>query len=280
MSAWTVVGTGRMGSALCQWLADAGMAPAAIVGRRAAPARRLARRVGIAHHAEWTQWLRTLSLVPPGGILLAVPDDALAPLALALARARPSWRGACVLHTSGALPAAVLAPLARRHAATGSIHPLMTLPPAGQPAPPARGLIVSVEGAPAARRRAAALLKRWQAIPLPLSAPAKTALHAAATLVGPGAVVQMAAAQAALARCGLAPRSRQIAALALNRLLTATAANLDRCPPGDLSRAWTGPMARGDFGAVRRDRAHLPAGPIRRLFDAEVAAAVRLLPTK
>ncbi|MGH9416302.1 MAG: DUF2520 domain-containing protein [Terriglobales bacterium] len=275
---WTVVGTGRMGSALCQWLAAAGEPPAAVVGRQEAAARQLARRFHLSRHEALAHWLQGLATAAPGRMLLAVPDDALPALAEAMARARADWRGACVLHTSGALPAAALRPLARRHAAIGSIHPVMTLPAAGRPAPPTRGLIVSVEGAPAARRQATALIKRWQAVALPLSAGAKSALHAAAALVGPGAVVQMAAAQAALA--GLSPRARRLAVMALNRLLAATASNLEDCPPGNLAPAWTGPLARGDLGAVSRDRAHLPPGPVRQLFNAQVAAARRLLPTK
>lgn len=248
---WTIVGTGRLGSALRHWFADSG-APAEIVP-----------------HAGVAAWRRRLPQSPPGSLLLAVPDDALAPLARQLAAARRDWRGWRILHTSGALDSSVLAPLRRGGAAAGSLHPMMTFPPPGRRAPVSKGIVFSYEGDAAARRAAAGLIRRWQGLPLPLAPGLKTAYHLAATLVGPGAVVEMAAAETVLRRAGLRGPQLARARQGLRQLLAATATNLQQGLPA----AWTGPWARGDRQTITRHRRQLPTPALRRLYHALLAAA-------
>ncbi|MGH9528237.1 MAG: NAD(P)-binding domain-containing protein, partial [Terriglobales bacterium] len=124
-----LIGAGRLGSALAAWL-SAPRPPRlqTVVSRSAARARALARRWAAPASS-------TVAEYAPGAplILLAVPDDALTGLARQLAagvpgsgRTRGGWRGKIVLHTSGLHPAAVLAPLRRRGAAIGGLHPLMS----------------------------------------------------------------------------------------------------------------------------------------------------------
>ncbi|HVA64497.1 MAG TPA: Rossmann-like and DUF2520 domain-containing protein [Terriglobales bacterium] len=271
---WIVVGSGRVGAALCRWLADAGLTPLAVVGRRRPLA--LARRCGIANAWTTEDWQARLPGLAPASVLLAIPDDALAPLAARLAPARSPWRGWTVLHTSGARDAGVLAPLARRGAAVGSLHPMMTFPRAARPAPSPANLIFSFEGSPAARRQAAALVLRWRGVPLQLPPRAKTAYHLAATLVGPGAVVQMAAARHILRRAGLRGRQLERALAGLRSLLTVTASNL----ADGLEAAWTGPLARGDRATLALHRRALRSPQLARLYAALMAAGRELLPSQ
>ncbi|HEV7514783.1 MAG TPA: hypothetical protein VGR07_00645, partial [Thermoanaerobaculia bacterium] len=109
---FSLVGPGRVGSSLAGWAVALGARLESVVGRSAGTA-------GLAGLATGGQDL----------LLLAVPDGALAQVAAELAR-RPQAR--VVLHTSGSLPAAVLAPLrdpAGRlsqeggGSAVGSLHP-------------------------------------------------------------------------------------------------------------------------------------------------------------
>ncbi|HEY8056246.1 MAG TPA: Rossmann-like and DUF2520 domain-containing protein [Terriglobales bacterium] len=250
-AAWTIIGSGRLGSALRQWLGPIGV-PATVV-----------------RHAGVAAWRRGLRSAAPGGLLLAVPDDALAGLGRDLAAARPEWRGWRVLHTSGGLDSSVLAPLQRRGAAVGSLHPMMTFPRAGRPAPAPEGIVFSYEGDPGARRAAAALIRDWRGLPLPLAPGVKTAYHLAATLVGPGAVVEMAAAETVLRRAGLRGAQLARARQGLRRLLGATAANLE----DGLLAAWTGPWARGDRQTVARHLRQVPTPELRRLYRALLASA-------
>jgi predicted short-subunit dehydrogenase-like oxidoreductase (DUF2520 family) len=224
---WTVVGAGRAGSAVAAWLRASEGTPPAVVGRgRLAP------------------WFARLADEPPGGLILAVPDDALAGVARDLARHRAEWRRWTVLHLSGARDASVLAALRRRGAAVASLHPMMTFPPPsarGKPSP--RGVVFTLEGDRAAVQAARRLVRGWGGQALGLSAKAKSAYHLAATLVGPGAVGQMFAAEAILRHYGLRGAQLARARGGLVRLLAATAENLGRMPT---AAAWTGPFARGD----------------------------------
>jgi len=231
-----VIGAGRMGTALRRWLAEGQRPVRAVRGRRVDDFR--------------TRW----EAMPPALMLLAIPDDALAPMAKRLA-AWGSWQGWRIVHTSGARPAAVLDPLRQAGGAVASMHPMMTFSPQSATLPD--GIVFSLEGDKAAVQAAAKLVRAWRGVALRLSPAEKAAYHLAATLVGPGAVVQMAAAEAILRLAGLNPGQAKRARAGLVRLLGATAANLTA---GTTVAAFTGPWARGDRGTMRLHRRWLKAG--------------------
>lgn len=269
-----------MGAALCAWLPAARYPVSAVVSRRLGPARTQQRRAQAMHAWRWDDFLLHLPALPPALVLLALPDDALAAAAGAMAAALPSARGWTVIHTSGARGAAVLAPLHRRGAAVGAMHPMMTFarPQLHRSPPSPAGVVFSLEGDAAACRRAAALVAAWRGLPLPLSAAAKTLYHLAATLVGPGTVVEMAVAEALLRQAGLSGRRLSHARAGLQTLLQATVSNLDpKAPPGPA--AWTGPWARGDAETVALHWRRLSAPAWRRLYAALMDCGLALLPS-
>lgn len=271
---WIVVGTGRVGSALCRWLSDAGLPPLAVVGRKRPSA--LARRARARQAWTLAEWYAQLENAAPARVLLAIPDDALPEFAEHLAALRASWRGWCFLHSSGARHAAVLHPLARRGAATGSLHPMMTFPPARRrgPAPSPAGVVFTFEGSRQAATAAAPLVRRWRGRLLRLPAKAKTAYHLAATLVGPGAVIAMAAARTVLLQAGVRGRRLERALAGLRPLLAATASHLE----GGFASAWTGALARGDRATIALHRRALRSPEATQLYEAMVTAGQRLLP--
>lgn len=264
------MGAGRLGAALCAWLTEAGLPPQALVSRRRP--RALGRRFRIPALAL-EAWQASLAVLPPGNIILAVPDDALAALARHLASARPDWRGWCVMHTSGARASAVLASLRRRGAAVASLHPMMTFPKGRGGSSPA-GVVFSLEGDAKACREAQALVRRWRGLLLRLSPKSKATYHLAATLVGPGAVVTMAAAQSLLRASGLRGEQLARASAGLRTLLAATAANL----AGGAAAAWTGPWARGDAETFHLHLRLLHSPELQRLYLALAEAGAELLP--
>ncbi len=201
----------------------------------------------VVHQGERADAIRPVELV-----LLAVPDDAVGPVAAELASEGAVGAGHVVLHVSGLLDRKALAPLDPSGAGLGSFHPLQTIADPASAPDRFAGAYAGIEGderALAAGERLAAALRMHT---VRLAPGAKPAYHAGA----------VAAANYTVALAGLAQRLAQSAGIpapASSRmflpLLRGAVANLELGP----AAALTGPVRRGD---VRTIRAHLAAlGP-------------------
>lgn len=255
-----IIGPGRAGVGLAVALRRAGVRVLGVHGRRRHPMPRgVALTVG-----GLAPWLRQADVV-----LLAVRDDALPGVVGDLAGHR--WRrGQCVLHLSGALPCGVLAPLRRRGASIGSLHPLMTV--AADPRRAAarfRGATFAVEGDPAAVRRSRALARSLGGVPVAVRAGTRASYHAGAVFASNYVVTMLDAAERLLAQAGF---TRAQARRALRPLALASVTNAVASGP---AAALTGPIARGDAATVAR---HLDALPpaLRPLYRAAGEAALTL----
>jgi predicted short-subunit dehydrogenase-like oxidoreductase (DUF2520 family) len=234
---FSLVGPGRVGTSLASW-ALAGGARLATVARRSPGAGppldpRLPEPVPLAE----------LSTAGHDLLLLAVPDGALPEVAAELAR-RPQAR--VVLHTSGSLPAAVLAPLSEAGSAVGSLHPLKAFPrPLPDPAE-ARGVLFAIDGDPEARALARRLISAWEGVPAEIPTEARALYHFAASLAAGGVVTLLALADELAGRLGLAPEvGRGYLELARGAVVAAQEV-------GSAVPALTGPVARGDAATFLR----------------------------
>jgi predicted short-subunit dehydrogenase-like oxidoreductase (DUF2520 family) len=249
-----IVGSGRAGLGLALALRRARVRVAGVHGRRERPVPRgVTLTVGAA-----PPWLRDVRVV-----LLAVRDDALAPCVNDLARAGGPLRGQVVLHLSGALTHDVLRPLQALGAATGSMHPLMTV--SADPVQAARhfrGATFVLEGDLDAVLVADALARRLGGVPVTLAPERKPAYHAGAVFASNYVVTMLAVAARLLAAAGLEPQAAVAALVPLAR------ATLDNVAAAGPAGALTGPVARGDVATVRRHLAAL------RHQDAELYRAV------
>ncbi|HEV7783920.1 MAG TPA: DUF2520 domain-containing protein [Thermoanaerobaculia bacterium] len=245
-----LAGPGKVGSSLAGWAVAAGAELVAVAGRGA------------------------LAELASGGLdllLLALPDAALAAAAAELAR-RP--QAAVALHTSGSLDASVLAPLRAAGSAVGSLHPLKAFPePLPDPAE-ARGVFFAVDGDPTARELAARLATAWEGVAGEVPPAARPLYHFAATLAAGGVVTLLSVAGELGERLGL-PSAVTRGYLELARGAVAAAGQgLDAGRP--LAAAITGPVARGDAAALRRQLAALRVSaadklPLARALAAETA---------
>lgn len=184
-------------------------------------------------------------------VLLAVPDRAIAEVARSLAadpRGRP-WRGRVVLHHAGALGVEPLAPLGRRGAATGVLHPLQVLGDGRRAADVLAGSAARIEGDPTARRAARRLALELGLRPLPLPVrltPAqRIGYHTAASLASNDLVALLALALHLLEDAGVggAAARSALAVLARGALL--------QIEQGSVEAALTGPAVRGDAATLR-----------------------------
>jgi len=206
-----------------------------------------------------------------------VPDRAIPPLARTLASAL-DWQHRTVFHHAGALGLEPLRPLARAGASTGVFHPLQTF---GDPAL-ARTLLpgsrVRIEGqAPArrvARRMARDLGLTALALPGRPSRTDRSVYHAAASLVSNDLVALLAEAADLLESTGLS-RSRAVRAL-----VPLASGTLAQVRTGDLARALSGPLVRGDVATLRAqlsacDRRSKRAGELHRMLSERLLQAAR-----
>jgi predicted short-subunit dehydrogenase-like oxidoreductase (DUF2520 family) len=246
----SIVGAGRLGRSLARRLRRAGFPIVAVVTRSNATARNATRFIG----AGLPQSSLTREILRADVILLTVPDGALAAVARSLAQIEPkSWRGKVVLHTSGALDRTVLAPLAKRGAATGSMHPMQTF--SGHSDPEVRGVVFGIEGDARARRDAVALTRALGAIPVTIDGRNKVLYHAAAVLVaGLGLALTEGATQVLLSIGFNRPKASQ----ALLPLMREMLKNFETDGP---RAAWTGPISRSDFGTIALHAKALRAQP-------------------
>jgi len=258
----SIVGAGRVGQSLGKRLHKLGWRIGAVVAQSKKTARAAVRAIGAGTpHSHITPQALDADV-----ILLTTPDGALEKVASALARFGPhNCRAKIVLHTSGALDRAVLAPLARCGASTGSLHPMQTF--SGRGMPRLEGVIFAVEGDRAALRAARGIARALGGTPVEIRGKNKPAYHAAGALVAGHGLALMEAATRMLMKLGF---SRPRALQALLPLIRQMLDNYERLGP---QAAWTGPISRGDYATVAKHGKAL--GPYPREFkDAYAALAL------
>jgi len=186
-------------------------------------------------------WIAQLAV-----IILAVPDDAIRPLAGVLADAGTIGSQQVVLHLSGVHGQEALGPLVGSRAALGSLHPLQTISDPERAAERLKGAWAAVEGMPRAVEAAERLAQDVGLRPFRIASQAKPMYHAGAVFASNYFVVVEAVAQRLLRHAGLTDAE---AWQALRPLVEGTLENLARLGP---LGALTGPVARGDEATVRR----------------------------
>lgn len=197
-------------------------------------------------------------------VILAVRDDAIRPLAAALAAARAIAERHVVLHLSGAQGQEALGSLVTSRAALGSLHPLQTIVEPERTPARLKGAWAAVEGMPRAVEAGERLAADLGMHPFRISTKAKPIYHAGAVFASNYLVVVEAVAQRLLRHAGLSDAD---AWAALRPLVEGTIENLSR-GAGEPRTALTGPVARGDTATVAR---HLEA------LDMDDAALYRML---
>lgn len=232
-----IVGAGAVGTALGVAFARAGWPVAAVASRDPGRRERFVRLVGGAPRAV----ARPEDLLDDAElIVLAVPDDAIAPVA---ARLR-LYAGQAIVHTSGLLGREVLEPALAAGSAAGSFHPLVAFAETERAVAALRGATVAIEGDERLLPLLAALAEGIGATPVRLAPGAKPAYHAAAVLAAGGFVALL----DAIAELGRVAGLDEAASLAVyGPLVEGTLANARAL---GIRAALTGPATRGDAGTL------------------------------
>lgn len=231
------VGAGRVGAALAVGFARAGWQVSAVASRDEGRRTRLTGLIpGARGFAEAQAVLDDADL-----IFLTVPDDAIAGIAASL----HLYSGQALVHTSGALPASVLAPAMAAGTAAGGFHPLVAFADHDQALADLVGSTVAVEGDESLLPLLGELAESIGAHPVTLPEGGKTAYHAAAMMAAGGLVGLLDAIASVARAAGLDERSAVAVYAPLARQALANAERMG------IDGALTGPLLRGDVGTLR-----------------------------
>ena len=264
----TLVGAGRVATALGPALSAAGSRIDEVLSRDRAPslrrAQRLAKQVGA--RAATLEASRLSADV----VWLCVSDGSIASCACALAD-RGNWEGKIAFHCSGALSSDELAPLRSRGARVASLHPMMTFVQRGRPS--FDGVSFAFEGDCGASRAARLLVEKLGGRMFRLAKEAKPLYHALGAYGSPLLVMNLAMAEQVARAAGIGPaRARKILEPMVRR-------TLDNYFAGGLASALSGPLVRGDLETVRSHLRQLAGVPgAREVYVALARAALLTLP--
>jgi predicted short-subunit dehydrogenase-like oxidoreductase (DUF2520 family) len=255
-----IVGAGAVGTALGVALRRAGWPVAAVASRDPGRRERFCSLVdGVRGFAEPNALLDEVEL-----IVLAVPDDAIGPLAAGLRM----YSGQAMVHTSGALGAEVLAPAMAAGTQVGAFHPLVAFADTERAVAALKGATVAIEGDDDLAALLARMAEAIGAQPVRLAAGSKSAYHAAAVLAAGGFVALL----DAIAELGRVAGLDENGSLAIyGPLIEQTLGNARAL---GIRGALTGPITRGDRGTLEAHlatlRTHAPG-----VLDLYRAAAER-----
>ena len=251
-----IVGAGAVGTALGVALSRAGWPIHAVASRD--PGRR-------DHFRSLVEVTRVFADPEPildevELIILAVPDDVVAPLAGSLRM----YSGQAMVHTSGALGAEVLAPAMAAGTQIGAFHPLVAFADTERAVAALHGATVAIEGDDQLAALLADMAEAIGATAVRLAPGSKAAYHAAAVLAAGGFVALL----DAIAELGRVAGLDEAGSLAIyGPLIEGTLGNARAL---GIRAALTGPMTRGDVGTLTgppRDAARARTGcprPVRR----------------
>lgn len=230
------VGAGRVGTTLAVAFSRAGWEVSAVASRDDERRTRFTRLVpGARGFVEPQSVADDADL-----ILLTTPDDALPGLAQQLRL----YSGQALVHTSGALPATVLAPAMAAGTSIGSFHPLVAFADLDRALADLDGATIALEGDESLLPLLGELAESVGGRPVRVPAGGKPAYHAAAMLAA-GGLIGLLDAIAELGRAaGLDERQTLSIYLPLARQALANAERLG------VEAALTGPFVRGDAGTV------------------------------
>lgn len=240
----SIIGAGRLGTAIAIALAESGYRILSLVGRRRQRVRIAAALLDVPCEVLVTKELG--KYIPAELVIVAVPDDQIAEVANNLVSVEMPTRGAfTVLHTSGALSSSIFDSLGEMGWSTGSLHPLVSVSDPRVGAQAFRKSFWCIEGDSRARRLMQRLVRDIGGNSFSIDSNAKPLYHAAAVMSSGNVVALFDVALEMLEKCGLA---RSQAQKVLLPLLESSIANLNRFPP---ERAMTGPFSRGDLATVK-----------------------------
>lgn len=243
MRSLAIIGGGHVGRVLGRLFAAGGAFQVKqVLARSPESAQRAAAFIGAGQAVDGYAGLQ-----PCDVYMLSVGDDQIVPACAALAAAVP-LAGAVVFHCSGALASDRLQAARDAGAHVASVHPIRSFADTGAVAAGFAGTYCGVEGDAPALAVLNAALEAIAARPVAIDAAAKTVYHAAAVFASNYLATVLDAALRAYQAAGI---PEDVARELARPLAAETLDNVFRL---GAAPALSGPIARGDFATVERQR--------------------------
>jgi predicted short-subunit dehydrogenase-like oxidoreductase (DUF2520 family) len=263
----TLVGPGRLGTALALALAPAGYRMREIVSRHTSTAVRKLSRTVKAKVVSIQSAKLDADLV-----WLCVPDREIAAVARQIVLLT-SWKGKVAFHSSGALASDRLDVLRRRGASVASVHPFMTFVQGSVPS--LKGLTFALEGDTKAVGIARKIVRDLDGRSCILDKRNKAAYHAWGGFASPLLVALLVTGEHVAGMAGFPSRDARKKMLPIVRQTISNYAKLG--PTG----AFSGPLVRGDASVVREHIRALQKMPVaREVYLALARAALQAIPVQ
>lgn len=244
-----IIGAGKVGSALCKSLRDAGVEICGLTAGTREIAEAAAIKLNVpcfASNEELAAACDTLYLTVPDRLVGEVAQS----LASSFSEKCVALTGKTFFHCSGSLGLEELQPLAALGAEVGSFHPLQSFASAEVSF---RGIYIAVDGTEEAQETGKEIAAILGALAFNVPAAERKAYHAAACFASNYVVTAMAVAQDLMSKWTPTPEAGLAALLPL---FDGTARNLHQTK---LAReVLTGPIARGDINTIKAHLAVLP----------------------
>lgn len=265
MKTFSVIGSGRVGTALALALCRKGLELKYLADRSPARARQASKLIGEGRATGDNR----LAVRSARLIFICVPDDLIPEVVRDISVA--DLNGKFVFHTSGAHSSELLLPLARKGARVASFHPAQTF--AEEVSEPGifQGIYIGLEGQPEAVEIGKKLAARLGAQTLLLSAAEKPLYHLALSISSNFLVILLFEVKELLKMSGL----EEAASLEiLTPLLNKTLQNIKNL---GVEASLTGPVVRGDLKTVEMHLAITARKPgLNRIYRTMALEALRL----
>ena len=238
----SVIGVGRLGSALVTALHNNHFTIAAIVDHNFDLARNIAKIVGAKIYSSSIG-----DLAPADILFIAVPDDEIKAVVSELAIHFEQQRlSKFVFHTSGAMASDVFDPLQKFSVAGASFHPIQTFSGAKNDWQKFQNIYFGVEGNPAAVEKAAEIIDVLNGNMITIPPGKKSLYHLACTMASNYLISLMVPVVDLFDRLNL---SESESLKIIYPLLQSTLSNLKT---RSLAGALTGPLSRGDVKTIAK----------------------------
>jgi predicted short-subunit dehydrogenase-like oxidoreductase (DUF2520 family) len=238
---FAIVGCGRVGTALAKFLKEAGYKPSGLASKSLASAKKAGGIIGSNDFGD-VPWEMTNKA---DIVFITTPDGVIEDTCDKIAENKGFRENTVVLHCSGALPSTILKS-AKERASIGSMHPLQSFASGESDANPFSGIILSVEGEDKAVDTARKIATDLGATCYTIQTEAKTLYHASAVVASNYLVTLLDLAFRLIAAAGI---SGPDAIKVLKPLIEGTLSNIENV---GISKALTGPIARGDVQTVEK----------------------------